>query len=187
MLMMLKTKAQGFLRDDQGNATIEAVIWLPLVMFILAATFSFHDAFRYKALNTKAAFTISDALSRETEAIDDAYLDGMVDLLEYLTRSEGPYSMRLTLVRFDGDEGEYISEWSKVRGAFDSLSTADIVGIQASLPTMLHNERLIVVETKTDYATPLDMEWFDTSEMFYNIAVTRPRFAPQLVWQDASS
>lgn len=186
MLKQFTTRLSELLKNEEGSASIEGIIWLPLVLTVLLSTFSFHDAFRYKALNTKAAFTISDVLSRETEAIDDAYLDGMVELLEYLTRSEGPYSVRVSHVRYDNDDG-YLVEWSHARGSFTGIDTANVGTIQSHLPTMLHNERLIVVETFTDYNTPFDLDVLDTAELFYNVAVTRPRFAPQLLWANAAS
>ena len=186
MFNTLKTRLKAFARDTEGNMSLEAVIWLPLILTVLAATFSYHDAFRYKSLNTKAAFTISDALSRETDPIDDDYVDGMLDLLEYLTRSEGPYSLRITLVRYDEDDGAYEAIWSQVRGSFEAIEAASADNWADKLPVMLHNERVIVVETETDYATPLPMPGLDTSNMFYNFVFTRPRFAPQIVWDDGA-
>ena len=184
---MLKSRLSRFVRETDGNMSLEAVIFLPLVLAIIAATFSFHDAFRYKSLNTKAAFTISDALSRETDPIDDAYLDGMLEVLEFLTRSEGPYSLRVTLVRYDGETDTYEAAWSQVRGSFNAMSTADSEAIRAQLPQLLHNERVIVVETKTEYDTPFPIPGVSTEDMFYNLAFTRPRFAPQLVWQETDT
>ncbi len=177
-------RLQRFWRTTDGNASLEAVIFIPLMLAILTALFSFHDAFRYKALNVKAAFTISDALSRETDPIDDAYLDGMVSTLEFLTRSEGPYSMRVSMVRWNKWKDAYRIDWSKTRGDFDRLRNRDLPSIEDQLPNLLHNERVIVVETLTEYSPPFDVPGLDTQELFYNFAFTRPRFAPKLVWTD---
>lgn len=187
MFKMIRTHLKTFARETGGNMSLEAVIWLPLILTVLVATFSFHDAFRYKSLNTKAAFTISDALSRETDPIDNAYVDGMVDLLEYLTRSEGPYSLRITLVRYDADDGAYHAVWSQARGAFEAVEAAAANDWAAKLPTLLHNERVIVVETETDYAPPFPVPGLDTTKLFYNFVFTRPRFAPQIVWEDGEA
>ena len=185
MFKQLLSRLSEFRRDQSGNVTIETVIWLPLIMTVLAATFSLHDAFRYKSLNVKAAYTISDALSRETDPIDGAYLDGMVDLLAYLTRSEGPYSLRVTLVRYDANNSKYISEWSQTRGGFDGLNNYDLTSMHDQLPNMLHNERVIVVETATVYQPPFEVPGLNTDSLFYNYGFTRPRFAPKIVWSDA--
>ena len=185
MFAMLKSRLHAFARSESGSMSIEAIIWTPLILIALAATFSFHDAFRYKSLNIKAAYTISDALSRETDPIDDAYLDGMVDLLEFLTRSEGPYSLRVTLVNYDANRSKYVADWSQVRGDFVPLTTSDLADMHDRLPNLLHNERVIVVETQTDYQPPFEIPGLNEAGLFYNFGFTRPRFAPKIVWAGA--
>ncbi|MCC1491722.1 TadE/TadG family type IV pilus assembly protein [Cognatishimia sp. F0-27] len=184
VLSPLRRSASRFLRDEEGNLSVEALIWTPLIVTILGATFSLYDAFRYKALNTKAAFTISDAISRETDPLDAQYLDGMVDVLEFLTRSEGPYSIRVTLVRYNDDDDAYETIWTQTRGDFDAMTNVDLEEMRSGLPTLLHNERVIVVETATEYAPPIPVPGLNTEELFYNMAFTRPRFAPNLGWSE---
>jgi Flp pilus assembly protein TadG len=72
MMKNLITRLRQFGRDETGNVAIESVIFMPLILSIMAATFSFHDAFRHKSLNIKAAYTISDAISRQTDPINNA-------------------------------------------------------------------------------------------------------------------
>lgn len=178
-------KLRRFAGDETGNVTIETLIWLPLLLTVLASMFSLHDAFRQKSLNTKAAYTISDAISRETSAIDAAYLDGMLDLLEFLTSSEGPYSLRVTQVRYDANQGAYIRDWSQTRGLFSDLRTEDLVSLTDRLPTLLHNERVIMVETETQYVPPFELPALNEADLFYTYGFTRPRFAPQIIWSDS--
>ena len=182
MMTRLISNLRRFVRKEDGNASLEAVIFIPLMLSVLAATFTFHDAFRQKSLNTKAAYTISDALWRETDPINDAYLDGMVEMMEYLTRSEGPNSLRVTMVRYNAKKDKFLVDWSKTRGDFNRLKNKDLKSMYDDLPTLLHNERIIVVETGTDYSAPFLVDGFVTDDLFYNMAFTRPRFAPQIVW-----
>lgn len=184
MLRAIFPRLSAFARDEKGNVAIETMLWVPLMLTVLAATFSLHDAFRYKSLNVKAAYTISDALSRETDPIDNAYLDGMLEVLEYLTRSDGPYSLRVTLVRYDADNDQYEAEWSQTRGAFTGYSTTEMTSLYDQLPTMLHNERVIVVETETEYMPPFEVAGLNEARLFYNFGFTRPRFAPKIVWSE---
>ena len=196
MLNSILTRFKAFAQDEQGNVAIETVLFIPLMLAILAATFSFHDAFRYKSLNAKAAYTISDALSRETDPIDNAYIDGMEDVLEFLTISEGPYSLRVTLVNYDGTSynpdgsiasvGEgYKVEWSQTRGDFDDLTTADLKTFTDKLPNLLNNERVILVETRTEYVPPFVIPVLNEADLFYTYGFTRPRFAPKISWSDS--
>jgi hypothetical protein len=202
MTQPLLSRLRRFAGDTQGNVTIETVIWVPLLLSILAAVFTLHDVYRQQALNTKAAYTISDALSRETDPIDGAYIDGMVDLLAFLTRSSSEYSLRVTLVRFDNpptanadgsytyppqSSGTYEVDWSEARGEFTALTDTDLVGMSASLPNMLHNERVIFVETRADYTAPFNILGLNDSDLFYTYGFTRPRFAPKIVWAEGTS
>lgn len=184
MAQTLLSRLTSFARREDGNIAIETILWIPLMLTVLAATFSLHDAFRYKSLNVKAAYTISDALSRETDPITNEYLDGMVEVLEYLTRSDGPYSLRVTLVRYNAKKSKYVREWSKTRGDFEALRTRDLADMTAVLPNMLHNERVIVVETETEYVPPFAVPGLNEARLFYNYGFTRPRFAPKIVWSN---
>lgn len=181
---MIIRRLRRFAGDTEGNIALESLIWLPFILFILAATFSLHDAFRYKALNTKAAYTISDAISRETDPINAAYLDGMVELLDFLVRPGGDSSLRVTLVRYNGNSDTYETEWSKTRGSLTTLQTAQLQDMHNQLPIMLHNERVIVVETETYYDPPFAIPGITNAGLFYNYGFTRPRFAPKIVWSD---
>lgn len=178
------THLRRFAGDTRGNIALESLIWLPFILGLLAATFALHDAFRYKAMNVKAAYTISDAISRETDPIDASYLDGMVELLDFLVRPGGGSSLRVTLVRYNGTTSAYETEWSKTRGSLGALQSAQLAEMHAQLPSMLHNERVIVVETETYYTPPFAIPGLTGEGLFYNYGFTRPRFAPKIVWSD---
>ncbi len=182
---MIQRRLRAFASDTQGNVALEALIWLPFILFLIAATFSLHDAFRYKALNTKAAYTISDAISRQTDPIDGLYLDGMVELLDFLVRPGGDSSLRVTLVRYNGNDHTYETEFSKTRGSLTSLQTTQLSEMHDKLPAMLHNERVIVVETETYYQPPFAIPGLTGAGLFYNYGFTRPRFAPKIVWSES--
>jgi uncharacterized protein (UPF0333 family) len=184
MLNAIRTLCSRFARDERGSIAVEAAIWLPTVLAIMAGIYSLHDMQRHKSLNIKAAYTISDAISRQTDPIDNAYLTGMNNLLGYLTHSTSGHSLRVTLVRYNGKKKKYVAEWSKTRGSFGALKTRDLTSMYSKLPTMLHNERVIVVETETDYQPPIKIPGVSTSDLFYNYGFTRPRFAPKVVWSN---
>jgi hypothetical protein len=187
MLSFLKRRLKSFVRDTQGNMTLEVVIFVPFLLTVLASTFSLYDAFRFKSLNTKAAFTIADALSRETNAITPAYLDGMEATLNFLTQSENAYSLRVSTVQYDADSQSFDIKWSQGRGKFSTLQSGELAQMATNLPKLLDNEMIIVVETHTTYQTPFQIDAIVTDELFYNFTFTRPRFAPQLIWADAAS
>ena len=179
---MIRSLFKRFHRDEGGNVSIEMCIWLPLIITTLGATFSLFEAFRQQSLNVKAAYTISDALSRQTDPIDDAYLDGMHDVLQFLTDSDGHYGLRVTVVRYDATSNAYDVAWSEARGDWSGLNSEMLVDVVGNLPQLLGNERVILVETETEHNPTIDVPYL-SPETFYNFVFTRPRFAPQLLWQ----
>lgn len=183
MLNSILRKFRSFGKDtDGGTAAIEFLIFGGPMLVMLFASYVYYDAFRQKAINTNAAYTISDALSRETDAITNDYMDGMHDLLEFLTQSDDQVGLRVTMVKWNKKKNEYRRDWSKTRGPLYPLKNREVDdAIGEFLPTLLHNERVIVVETSTMYDPLFNVPGIDEHEM-YNFAFTRPRFAPKLVW-----
>ncbi|MGY3437418.1 MULTISPECIES: TadE/TadG family type IV pilus assembly protein [unclassified Marinovum] len=184
MILRAFTHLRQFARDTRGNASIEIAIFAPLLMFLLAASYVYYDAYRQKAINTNAAYTISDAFSRQTDAIDDVYMTGMHDLLEFLTHADTETGLRVTVVRWDATDGQYHPDWSESRGPLYPLTERDLnTALVDNLPTLLNNERVIVVETSSIYEPPYNIPGIASQEL-YNFAFTRPRFAPKLVWSN---
>lgn len=175
-------RAARFARGEDGSVNIEAIFFFPLLVTLIAATMVFYDAFRRESLSIKATYAIGDMISRETEAITPEYMDNMRKLLSFMSEvPNSDTSVRVTLVRYDEDRDEYRVDWSKERGSHSSrLRTSDTRNMHDELPTMVHNERLIIVDTYVDFEWPIDLGFEDFT--YKSRAFTRPRFAPQIVW-----
>lgn len=186
MMSKLKQFIQGFRRDEDGSLTTEAVIVTPVLLWAFMATFVFFDTFQAHSKGNKAAYTIGDMLSRETAPITPAYMDGAKTLLEFLSgvgAGDGS-SLRVTVIRYDGDTQSYEAMWSQVRGTdFSALTTAEVSGMSAKLPIMVNAEQLILVETLTNYEPVVDVG-LQPSEV-ETFVFTRPRFTPQLLWESS--
>lgn len=187
MMNVMFARLRQFVSDTRGNASVEAVVFAPLLLLMLASAYVYFDAFRQKAINTNAAYTISDALSRETDGIDDAYMDGMHELFEFLTRSNKVTGLRVTVVSWDETAGEYSIDWTENRGSIYPINDRSVLQqLNSNMPPMLDNERVIVVETSSIYNPPINIATLGDFEL-YNFAFTRPRFAPKLEWETASN
>ena len=70
-----------FARREDGTIALEAMVMTPILFWTFLALFSIFDTFRTYSANQKAAFTVSDAISRETVPLDDDYPhhDGAAD------------------------------------------------------------------------------------------------------------
>ncbi|MFG6564758.1 TadE/TadG family type IV pilus assembly protein [Sulfitobacter sp. 1A13421] len=168
-------------RED-GSIAVETVIMLPLMFWAYLAMYSTFDTFRMYNLNQTAAYTLGDAISRETQAIDADYLRGMQQLLEYLTRGTGQTALRVSSIWYDQTNDRYHADWSQVRGTVQPLTSDDVRDWHDKLPVMPNNERVTLVETWRDFE-PLFKTGLERRDI-HNFVFTRPRYAPRTVWSD---
>ncbi|PHP26951.1 TadE/TadG family type IV pilus assembly protein [Limimaricola cinnabarinus] len=167
------------LRRHQGGAMIvELVIMLPLLLWCFTATWVFFDAYRTKAVNARAAYTIGDALSRETGYVTPDYLLSLKTLQDFLVNGR-PSRLRVSVIGFDPLRDRYEVRWSIPTGiGLELLDNRALQGMRDRLPEIPEGEIVTLVESWIDY-TPL----FDVGLApftFEEAAVTRPRFAGQL-------
>lgn len=169
-----------FARDESAVVAVESIVMLPMLFWGYVAMFTFFDAYRQTSINLKAAYTVSDMISRETQAINPAYMNGAHALLELLTRSPTPARLRVTIARWDDVNKKYRRDWSQTKGGVNALTELQVAALATKLPVMVHNERVIIVETWSTYAPPFRVGLEEQD--LYNFVFTRPRFAPQVIW-----
>ena len=182
MACFIKPILKTFRRDTEGSVSIETAFYLPFLLMIFASIYTYFDAFKQESANLKAAYTVSDLVSRETNAINNDYIDSMQSLTELLIRSDSTISTRISVIRWDEDDDRYYVDWSVNRGtAFFSWTDATISEVEDNLPAMPDQERVILVETQNsvDAAFKIGLPDMD----IYNFVFTRPRFSPQIVFE----
>lgn len=177
----LKARLQHFLSDTSGNITIEFCLAMPILFWSFMASYVFFDGYRQSAVNLKAAYTVSDLISRETEAINDNYIDSMVRLMELMTRTPSDVDLRVSVIRWDAKDDRYYLDWSANRGFQNALTNANISDIEERLPVMPDNERVILVETNNVFVPLFNVGLDDIN--LANFVFTRPRFVSQVVWE----
>jgi hypothetical protein len=176
--MRIRTQLNRFARDTRASLSIEAAIMVPTLVFTLMFMFTVFDIFRFDATNSKAAYTIGDLLSRETEGVDQAYIDGMKDIFDYIVLSDEDTWIRVSVVRYDGDDDELKLVWSKGNTGTTALTDETADTIFPAIPQMSEEDIVIVVETFMPYVMPFRVGIGDFS--FKNTVITRPRFSSQL-------
>lgn len=179
----VNTALSQFRRDDRGSVSVEFVIMMPLLFWAYMAAYVYFDGYRLSTTNLKAAYTISDVLSRETNVVDDQYIDTLVELTKFLTRPDNEIDIRVTLVRWDGDDNRYYVDWSENRGFDGEVNDGTIYQFTDSLPVLYDGDRVIMMETRGLYRPDFNVGIGE--QQLYNIVVTRPRFAPQIVYDGA--
>ncbi len=182
MLQRFSSHMRRFLRSDEaGSVSVETIIIMPILLWVYVASFVFFDGFRTHNQNVKAAYTIGDLLSRETNTINNAYLDDLSDVFDFLTFNRNPSYLRVTQIRWQQAHNRYRVDWSYATDGNNSerLRNSDMAGIAHRLPPMVNGERVLLVESFTDY-TPAFNVGLSTTIEFVNFVPTSPRFAPML-------
>jgi len=185
MLKSILTRLKGFRKDSSGTITVEFAIIIPMLFWGYASGFVFFDGFRQSTINLRAAYTIGDMVSRETDVLTPAYIDSMHNMAQLLTRTEAPMSLRITVIRWDAADQQFYLDWSQARGDVGSMTQANLVDMAELLPTMPDQERVILVETWNTWEPVINVGL--PTRVMDNFVFTRPRFAPQVVFQDQST
>ena len=181
MKLSLLSKIREFLQDTKGTASVEAAIIFPVVFWAYAAMFTYFEAYRAQAVAEKTAYTISDMISRETLAITPQYMTNARKIYMDLSGlSPGETALRVTLLRWDGNNNKFNVDWSQLRGDIPKLRNRDVNEYDDLLPTLINNERIILVETASDYDPAFSVGL--APRVIDTFVFTRPRYAPQIIW-----
>ncbi len=180
-----RARMRRFAREDRGGLAVEAIAMLPLLLWAFLATYAFFDGYRMNNVNYRAAFTVADALSRETREINEAYMDSVYGMLQFLADGEHEMKLRVTNVRFNEDDDVYEVRWSSIRGNWEPLTNTGLQELSSRIPELPGGNTVILVESRMVYEPIFRMGLVEPVEMEAFI-VTRPRFAPQLKWAGTS-
>ena len=176
------TSLRRFRQREDGSIAIEAAFYIPFLLLVFALMYTLFDLFRQDTVNTKAAYTISDLISRETTALDDDYIDSMFELGKLLIRKDSGMSMRISVLHWDDTDDRFYVDWSVERGDMMDTWTNDTVdAIETDLPMMPDQERVIVVETWNDILPAFNVGL--DGQNIYKLVFTRPRFASQVAFE----
>jgi len=184
MLSNIKSFIANFRKSQSGGLSVEAVITFPVIFYAFAATFVFFDAFRAQSQAVKAAYTIGDVLSRETNFVSPNYLDSLWEIQEAMTTSFFDSEMRVTIVRWTESDQSYHVVWSETVGNVVPLNDATLDDhVEDFLPTLSNDKIVIAVENFIEHV-PIFEIGLDPFT-FHNVVPTRPRFSTtQLCWND---
>ena len=116
MLRSFRLRRSGFRGEERAAVPVEGVIGATFLIWWFAASFQFFDAYRQKNINLKASYTLADMLSRETgpisgdanaATVNQAYINGLNTMFDYMTFSQEPTWIRGSSVYGDEDAGKY--------------------------------------------------------------------------------
>lgn len=201
-------RALAAARRERGALSVETVIIMPVLLWVLGAMYVFWDGYRAASVATKATYTVSDLLSRRTDPIDQVFVNGTRTLFASLASGGRPVpvpgddtAIRVSVVTnkvvdvdgllddvlaaaggiidADAPSTELTLAWSTASGVLDPL--VDVESVRAAIPDVSPGDQVIVVETEVAWE-PLFAGVGLPGRRFRHVAVTRPRFVPRLCW-----
>jgi len=194
MSRILRKFFHKFRRDQDGSLSVEAVFAFPLLLWAATGSYTFFDAYKAQNASYRANYTISDILSRETESVDSAYLEGLLRVFRFMTYGDASTSwIRVSLVQCTDDCTSEVNrdlefDWSHGANGARSLTAIDFDHYASKIPLFPIGDKLILVETSLDYTPPFANALVSFPERkLVSHVVTRPRFGPQLLWSGAGS
>ncbi|MCY4334571.1 MAG: hypothetical protein OXC60_07830 [Litoreibacter sp.] len=165
----------AFKRED-GTVTVESAIILPLLAGFYCAMFVWFDAYRQKTLIMKASYAVSDVFSRQN-SVDNAFIDNMRDMLDYMIPSNARPRMRVSFIDYsDANPATtpFKLIWSYGPDGMTPLTQEDLDRDSSWLPMMSNRDGVVVVETAVLYQPIFRVGIRD--KVHRNTFVTRPRF-----------
>ena len=184
VLSLLKARLAAFRDDERANMSMETVIIFPMLVWVYLAMYVFFDAFRTQSLSDKAAYTIADMVSREDVFVNNTYLDTLYSVHGALSNSNHPTQMRVSMVRYNQNNDRYFRIWSRNRGGMGNLNNPMLrrSEYRERLPVVPHQDKFVLVETRTIYEPPFNLGWFGRvivpgldAHRFETFTITRPR------------
>jgi hypothetical protein len=179
MMRALQRSIRRFFRREDGSFVVESVLVLPLLFWAHLGLFAYWNV--YAATNTvqKATYTISDLITRQQASVNDAYLTGLRDVMNYLVDSPSSTKLRVTSFRYSEANKRYEVIWSRSpNSALSVLNNASLVGLKDRLPLMSDGDSAVLVETEVRYEPTL--AYGITTNAITQFVVTRPRFLAKI-------
>lgn len=202
-MRLFLTRLKLFLSETRASLSVEFVIAVPIIIWAYGGMFVFWDAFKSQNINVKAAYTISDLISRAETDITETNVDRMYQVLDYLNYEKHPVRMRISFVHME-DDGAGNPELvlpdgaSRVRGPapvapFDAMQTepflphTNVDALAPFIPIMAIGDSVIVVETQLDYTPLVEMVVYRfPPRILSELVVTRPRLSNGVEFADPS-
>jgi hypothetical protein len=187
----LRTSLRDFARDESGVMLAEFLMLFPLLVWGFIALVVYWDVFRTINVTQKAAYSISDLLSRQ-ELVTEDFVAGLQNVLDFLTPGAPQSRMRITSFEFleNTPEGtptgwgddEYVLLWSRASGGggIAPYTEDEIQDLRDFIPLLDNGQSALIVETWVDYVPRFDIGVLNfapgiSDQTFTQFIVTYPR------------
>ena len=186
MIGTAKSMLSRFRREERGSVVVEAVVILPLLVWTYTAMFVFFDAYKTENLTVKAAYTVADMISRQTEPVDADYINGMNTIFGFLTDGNPQNEVRVSVVGMvtgADNQPELELVWSYTTDPTKLPQLCSVAPIEQRIPILSLGDQLIVVEAIMGWQPAFNAGLGERT--LYELVVAKPRFSGRVDWDDA--
>jgi Flp pilus assembly protein TadG len=182
-MFFFKQALRDFRDDESGLILAEFVIVLPMLTWAFMALFVYWDIFRSMNTAQKAAYSISDLISRQNNDLPATFITGMSSIMEYLLPPNQSASLRFTSVKWSTANNRFEVIWSRSpNNAMSELTTASLQAFSSKIPVMAATDTVVIVESSVPY-TPSFNVGLAPNYTLDEFIVTRPRFLSKICLQ----
>ncbi|MGO4851442.1 TadE/TadG family type IV pilus assembly protein [Phaeovulum sp. W22_SRMD_FR3] len=193
---------QGFWHDTRGAMPIEGLFGSVLLLGWFMISYQFFESFRHKGLATRAAHTVADLVSRETQSIGPKYVAGLAKVYDFVADSKIDSWIRVTLIHWDANAKAYRVDKSYATDNKSLQTNSTLLTQTNRIPVLAEGDTAIIIETQMEYdpifsigdkALSLNQDTtgqniftrvgLGSGIKFSNFVVTRPR-GTKIVWND---
>ena len=122
---------------------------------------------------------------RQVAPLTPAYLEGLHDIYDHISRANHATSLRVSSVYWNVIAQEEQVVWSHATRGGAPLENAELNQSVDRMPIIPRADTVILMEAVMHYRPPITQGL--GNQTFAHFVVTRPRFAPQIVFQPSGN
>ncbi len=173
--MSFRSFCNGVRRDERGTLSIEFMIVMPLLLFLVTGGIEFWDAFHSNSQTAKIAYTVSDIMSRY-DVVDDTDMTNLYAVQDKMLSPDlDRRSLRISSICFE--DGIHRVLWSYTSSSNDIAGpdalTDEKIPVEI-LPLMVPQDSVILTEVEARWQPHLNVGI--GSRTWRSELVSRPRF-----------
>ncbi|MDP3960707.1 MAG: hypothetical protein Q8Q26_11735 [Pseudorhodobacter sp.] len=210
----LQTLLRSYKSDQAGTVIIEAVLMLPLMIWVGLGMYAYWDGYQTTNTSQKGAYVIADLVSRQNEPMSRSDLEGLNQVMNFMLSAGETAKLRVTSIgrnvsRDEGDhEGENDDEHDHEHDHEDSPAPAPVAddaefevlwskSPYSAMPALTtadlqaYTNRIpMMAEGDTVIMVETEVGFIPVFDVgldpltIKDLIVTRPRFLPQLCYHD---
>ncbi len=172
---------QRFKDDDSASLTMEFVLMLPVLMLWFIGSIVFFNAYITKSGAQRAAHTVSDVISRQTQ-VDNNFIDTLLLLQNRMLPRARVGTVRVSSIQKNANTGDLAMLWTYSTDANAQPLLINDIPL-TDLPLMQAGESVLLVDTSVPFAPISDWVAMGSNDWTNRVVVTT-RFVDPLVNTD---